>query len=98
MQASRTLHDVPQLLLDDQAAWDMVVLMAAMAPALFIARERMVFAWSGDVLTSTLPSDPGAIVAWEPSSGWDVLLDPADPRHGVLDLWLPICGATPAHP
>jgi len=98
MQESQTEQDLPGLHINDRTAWDVVVLMAAMAPALFIARERMVFAWEGDSLHTTNPSDPAAVVAWDPAAGWEVLLAQDDPRHGELDLWLPICSATPSHP
>jgi len=96
MQGSSTVHDTSRPL-NDREAWDIVVLMAALAPALHLGSQRMVFAWSGDALRTTEPSDPDAILAWEPASGWQ-LLDTDGPRRGVLDLWLPICSATPDRP
>ncbi len=83
---------------DDRTAWDIVVLMAGMSPALAIASERLSFRWTRDELVSTSHDDAAALVAWNPTSGWELLLPPSDPRHGVLDLWLPICNARPDTP
>ena len=43
-------------------------------------------------------ADPGALIAWRPDVGWENLLPPDDPRSALLDLYLPICSATAAHP
>lgn len=98
MHTPSTLQESSRQLVDDQAAWDVVVLMAAMTPALSVIPRRLVFVWAGDELRTTEPGDPNAIVAWNPAAGWELLLDEDDPRHGVLDLWLPLCSATPARP
>jgi riboflavin-specific deaminase-like protein len=46
-----------------------------------------------------LPADaPDALIEWEPGVGWKPLLPHDDPRHGLLDLYLPICSATAASP
>ena len=37
-------------------------------------------------------------VEWTPGSGWRSLLRADDPRQSALDLYLPICSATPARP
>jgi diaminohydroxyphosphoribosylaminopyrimidine deaminase / 5-amino-6-(5-phosphoribosylamino)uracil reductase len=44
------------------------------------------------------PNDPRALIRWEPDVGWRSLLPSDDPRHGLLDLYLPICSATAAKP
>ena len=41
--------------------------------------------------------DPAAQLAWR-ASGWESLLGPDDPNGAYLDLYLPICSATRAHP
>lgn len=81
----------------DRQAWDIVVLMAAMAPALAIAAEPMAFRWQDDQLASTDRSDPRAAVVWE-GGAWHILLPRDDPRYALLDLWLPLCNALPARP
>jgi diaminohydroxyphosphoribosylaminopyrimidine deaminase/5-amino-6-(5-phosphoribosylamino)uracil reductase len=83
---------------DDQAAWDVVVLMAAMTPALSAISGPRSFGFTAETLHSTDPSDPATIVRWVPETGWELTLDPTDPRYGLLDLWLPICSATPKMP
>jgi riboflavin-specific deaminase-like protein len=42
--------------------------------------------------------DREAIVVWRPGEGWSVTLPPQDPRHALIDLYLPICSATDARP
>ena len=44
------------------------------------------------------PGDPDAVIAWRPHSGFEVALPADDPRHAMIDLYLPICGATDANP
>jgi diaminohydroxyphosphoribosylaminopyrimidine deaminase/5-amino-6-(5-phosphoribosylamino)uracil reductase len=83
---------------DDQAAWDIVVLMASMAPALSAIPGRHAFVWTDDTLKSADPADPSTVVAWDAATGWELRLDKGDPRHGLLDLWLPLCNATPRRP
>jgi len=85
-------HDV------DRAVWDTVALMAAMAPALALSADRVVFAWNDDRLVSTDPADPRALVAWDTRTGWELLLPASDPRHGLIDLWIPLCSALPSRP
>jgi riboflavin-specific deaminase-like protein len=76
----------------------MVVLMAAMALALDATRQRLAFTWQDDELRSTGEDDPDALVAWQPETGWILLVPPDDPRHGLLDLWRPLCSATASRP
>ena len=44
------------------------------------------------------PGDPDAVIAWRPHSGFEVALPADDPRRAMIDLYLPICGATDANP
>ncbi len=38
------------------------------------------------------------MIAWRPGAGWTLLLAPDHPLHSFIDLYLPICNATEAHP
>ena len=42
--------------------------------------------------------DRGAVLAWHPGRGWERRLLLEDPRAELLELYLPICSATAAHP
>jgi riboflavin-specific deaminase-like protein len=42
--------------------------------------------------------DGDAAVEWRPGSGWELALPAGDPRHPLIDLYLPICSATVARP
>ena len=39
-----------------------------------------------------------AALAWSPGFGWQSRLPPDDPRSALLDLYLPVCGATSTRP
>jgi diaminohydroxyphosphoribosylaminopyrimidine deaminase/5-amino-6-(5-phosphoribosylamino)uracil reductase len=41
---------------------------------------------------------PDAAIVWHPACGWTSRLPPTDPRAALVDLYLPICSATPARP
>jgi diaminohydroxyphosphoribosylaminopyrimidine deaminase/5-amino-6-(5-phosphoribosylamino)uracil reductase len=53
---------------------------------------------SRDVLREVPADDRDAALAWRPESGWDLLLPATDSRAALIDLYLPICGATRQHP
>jgi riboflavin-specific deaminase-like protein len=38
------------------------------------------------------------VVTWRPHGGFAVALPADDPRHAMIDLYLPMCSATVAHP
>ena len=46
--------------------------------------------------TSAVDSD--ALLVWRPETGWESRLPPGDARVPLLDLYLPICSATPDRP
>jgi diaminohydroxyphosphoribosylaminopyrimidine deaminase / 5-amino-6-(5-phosphoribosylamino)uracil reductase len=60
---------------------------ASNQPAAFDARMRPVAA-----------GDPDAVVAWRPGHGWHPVLPADDARRALIELYLPICSATPADP
>jgi riboflavin-specific deaminase-like protein len=43
-------------------------------------------------------NDPNAAIRWRPGSGWQSLLRSNDPRQPIVELYLPICGATARRP
>jgi riboflavin-specific deaminase-like protein len=42
--------------------------------------------------------DPAALLAWRPGHGWELRLDPGDPEHAFIELYLPLCVATSVRP
>ena len=44
------------------------------------------------------PADTDVLIGWRAGAGWEPLLPVNDPRRALLDLYLPICSATPARP
>jgi riboflavin-specific deaminase-like protein len=54
----------------------------------------------GHVAGDDAGDSPGdaVVLEWRPQSAWHARIDTADPRHALLDLYLPIASATPAHP
>ncbi len=42
--------------------------------------------------------DAAALLEWRPRHGWVLALPSRDPRHALVDLYLPICSATAARP
>jgi len=44
------------------------------------------------------PDSHEVVLAWVPGCGWQSRVSPSDPRSELLNLYLPICGATPERP
>jgi diaminohydroxyphosphoribosylaminopyrimidine deaminase/5-amino-6-(5-phosphoribosylamino)uracil reductase len=44
------------------------------------------------------PGHPDAVIAWRPRAGFELVLPSDDPRHAMIDLYLPICSATDLNP
>ncbi|MDR1989691.1 MAG: RibD family protein, partial [Acidobacteriaceae bacterium] len=82
----------------DEAAWHISVACAHSSRTLATTRARAAFAITLDTLRPVDWDDREAVVAWEPSIGWIPRVPRDDPRFPVLDLYLPICSATDAHP
>ncbi len=53
---------------------------------------------AGEGLSQLTADAPGAVLAWNPRSGWESLLADDDPARDLLELYLPISSATPARP
>lgn len=84
-------------------AWDIVLAASGLAEELEQQARPMVFAQDahGGLQPRLDPIDrdaPDAVLAWVPGSGWQSRLSPDDPRSALLDLYLPVCGATSARP
>ncbi len=43
-------------------------------------------------------NDPDVVLIWRRGHGWESRLPAGDPRADILDLYLPLCSATPARP
>src|SRR5204862_59306 len=57
------------------------------------------FALGEDGQLRALPvGHPDALLAWRPGIGWEPLLPSDDPRHPIIDLYLPVCSATALRP
>ncbi len=87
------------------AAWRIVVDAARRTEALVDRGQPEVFTLAVDgpsphdaALMPARADDPDATLAWSPGRGWDALLPPDDPRRASIDLYLPVCTATPAQP
>jgi diaminohydroxyphosphoribosylaminopyrimidine deaminase / 5-amino-6-(5-phosphoribosylamino)uracil reductase len=85
-----TIHD---------EAWAIVLAAAERAARLAEFGEPAAFATSDSAgLLQVDPHDRDIALAWSPASGWTLMLPEADPRHALIDLYLPICGATVQRP
>ena len=62
-------------------------------------RHHAAFALGPDAhLQPVTHGDPRTVVVWQPHGGFELLLPATDPRHAMIDLYLPICSATDANP
>jgi diaminohydroxyphosphoribosylaminopyrimidine deaminase/5-amino-6-(5-phosphoribosylamino)uracil reductase len=81
------------------AAWQIVLDAGRAAAGLDAAGTPAAFtATAGGELRQADARDEQAVLNWRPQSGWESLLDAADRRHALLDLYLPIASATPSRP
>ncbi len=51
-----------------------------------------------DTLRSVPDGAAAALIEWRPGHGWVLAMPASDPRHALVDLYLPICSATTAKP
>ena len=83
----------------EEAAWNIVLAAAGAAEACAAAGHAAAFAPTHDADLRRVPLDhPDAVIAWQPGSGWSLLLSADHPHFSLIDLYLPICSATDAHP
>src|SRR5437660_791581 len=80
-------------------AWSVVLAAARGAEQVAQADRYGAFALAKDEQLRLLPTgDAGALIEWRPGAGWEPVLPLDDPRHALIDLYLPICSATKARP
>lgn len=85
-------------------AWQVVLDAAARADDLAESGAAAAFAIAGDApsdgvhLVQVADGHPDTALLWHPSTGWDLRMPVDDPRHPHIDLYLPVCSATPARP
>ena len=80
-------------------AWSVVLGAARQAEPLARANQETAFFLAADgQLRAVPPGHPDAVIAWRRDTGFTLALPPEDPRHAMIDLYLPICNATDAHP
>src|SRR3954466_11827847 len=80
-------------------AWQIALAAAAAADQLAAADEVVHCDVDADGLVRVRgEDDPAALISWNPGAGWTSLLPPSDSRHGLLDLYLPVCSATAIRP
>jgi riboflavin-specific deaminase-like protein len=80
-------------------AWSVVLDAARHAATLARANQPAALAVDADGrLRAVPPGHHETIIAWRPHAGFEVSLPAADPRHAMIDLYLPICSATEANP
>jgi diaminohydroxyphosphoribosylaminopyrimidine deaminase / 5-amino-6-(5-phosphoribosylamino)uracil reductase len=80
------------------AAWSVVLAAASAAERASTTPERTAYALGADGELAPTGDVTRAELAWRPGTGWEPLLSPEDPRHTLIDLYLPICSATRARP
>jgi len=85
--------------LDSDFGWTVVLAAARHAEAVAKSTAPAAFRLSS---TGTLEpaslNDREAMLVWRPGVGWETRLARSDARADVIDLYLPICSATSAHP
>jgi len=80
-------------------AWTIVLAAAGLAEHAAEANQFAAFGRTNDgPLRPVSEGHPDAVIAWRPGAGWKPALPPDDPRHALIDLYLPICSATIAQP
>jgi diaminohydroxyphosphoribosylaminopyrimidine deaminase/5-amino-6-(5-phosphoribosylamino)uracil reductase len=79
-------------------AWSAVIEAARHAETLAQRRDAVSLTFDAGRLHVVEAGHPDAVIAWRPHAGFSVALPQDDPRHAMIDLYLPICSATDAHP
>jgi diaminohydroxyphosphoribosylaminopyrimidine deaminase/5-amino-6-(5-phosphoribosylamino)uracil reductase len=80
-------------------AWSAVLDAAGHAEALEQTRHPVSLTFDASGRLHVVEADhPDAVIAWRPHVGFTVALPRDDPRHALIDLYLPICSATDANP
>src|SRR5580658_6064712 len=81
------------------AAWSITLAAAARADLAAETDQLVAFTIGEDAQLRALPAGhPEALIAWRPGAGWEALLPSHDPRHGLIDLYLPFCSGSAVKP
>jgi len=85
---------------DTDEAWSVVLAAAGEAERVGQATTHpAAFALADEAQLRPVPEGHrDAVIAWQPGLGWTPVLPVDDPRHALIDLYLPVCSATHAHP
>lgn len=84
---------------DPAGVWRIVRAAADAAARSADANQSAAFAIDGDGALRPVPlGDPTALLTWQSDIGWHTTLPATDPRAPLIDLYLPVCSATAAHP
>src|SRR5437867_983279 len=98
-QSSTAREQIPSGGPDSEFAWSVVRAAARAAERLTQTEQLVAFALEDDGQLRIVPvTNPEALIAWRPGAGWEAVLPVDDPRHALIDLYLPICSATAARP
>jgi riboflavin-specific deaminase-like protein len=83
----------------EDVVWRLVGAAAEYAARLQAKGEPAVFGLGaeGDLRAYEV-GHPEALLSWNAASGWTSALAADDPRNALLDLYLPLCSATPERP
>jgi diaminohydroxyphosphoribosylaminopyrimidine deaminase/5-amino-6-(5-phosphoribosylamino)uracil reductase len=85
--------------IDPECSWRIVRAAADAAARAADANQPAAFAVDRDGALGPAPvGDPAALLIWQPGTGWRTTLPATDPRAPLIDLYLPVCSATTAHP
>ncbi|MGE0450893.1 MAG: RibD family protein [Vicinamibacterales bacterium] len=81
------------------AAWSIVLAASRTASSLEAGPHAPAYAIGHDGdLVGVDARSASAVLIWREDLGWESLLAPDDPRQPLLELYLPIAGATPGRP
>ena len=79
-------------------AWSLVLAASASARALDAAADIAAFRVEDARLRPVAVGSADEMLRWVPGAGWESKLSRADPEAAIVDLYLPICGATSTSP
>ena len=79
----------------DLGAWDLLRALAGHAVEAEALGEITSYAFDDGELRSVVAAGDAR---WVPEQGWQTTLPAGDPQRAFIELYLPICSATPAHP
>jgi diaminohydroxyphosphoribosylaminopyrimidine deaminase/5-amino-6-(5-phosphoribosylamino)uracil reductase len=95
----RATPDPPRLDAAADEAWSIVLAASRLAESLAAGHRDVTFTSTPDgQLRPVSANDDDAVLGWSTPAGWRLLLPPDDPRHTLVDLYLPICSATAERP